>query len=177
MRWEEKVPNYKIYLTCFLQLEPATALHPLDPLQKAKGRLLVEKFGKMRAPYYGVLLAKGDNPEEVTKKRSEMFNEVKKTLDCMNMELKNNGSKFFSGDSVGMTDLMVWPWIERLPAYKVLMPGANLDIPVELNSLLAWIKNMWEEPAVKAYGLDGETHAKYYMQNSSDNCNYDMLLN
>eukprot|EP00091_Calanus_sinicus_P004131 TRINITY_DN14348_c0_g1_i1.p1 TRINITY_DN14348_c0_g1~~TRINITY_DN14348_c0_g1_i1.p1 ORF type:complete len:148 (-),score=51.06 TRINITY_DN14348_c0_g1_i1:278-721(-) len=62
------------------ELEPATALHPLDPLEKAMGRLLVEKFGKMRAPYYGVLMAKGDNAEEVTKKRLEMFTEVRKPL-------------------------------------------------------------------------------------------------
>eukprot|EP00092_Neocalanus_flemingeri_P089615 GFUD01113399.1.p1 GENE.GFUD01113399.1~~GFUD01113399.1.p1 ORF type:complete len:185 (+),score=49.36 GFUD01113399.1:32-556(+) len=159
------------------ELEPSTALHPKHPLEKAMGRLLVEKCGKMRTPYYGVLLAKGDNPEEVKMKRLEMFNEVKKTLELMENELKKKGTTFFSGGSVGMTDLMVWPWIERLTtAYRVLFPGENLDIPKEMISLLAWIKNMWEVPAIKAYGLKGDNHAKFYAQAASENCDYDMLL-
>ena len=36
------------------QLFPETRLHPADPLGKAQGRLLVEKFTKMIPKYYGV---------------------------------------------------------------------------------------------------------------------------
>merc|ERR1712215_21827 len=155
------------------ELDSSTALHPADPLDKAMGRLLVEKFGKMRAPYYGVLMAKGETSEEINEKRVELFKEVKKTLDCMDKELRMKGTKFFSGNTIGMTDLMVWPWIERLPCLKILF---NLEIPKEMTSLLAWIKNMWEMPAIKAYGLDGETHCKFYSQYASTDLDYDMLL-
>ena len=140
------------------------------------GRLLVEKVGKMIKPFYGVMMVKGDTTEEIKDKRMDMFNDLKKTLDCMDKELKKRGSKFFSGASVGMTDLMVWPWIERLPAYNVLYPGEKLEVPMEMTSLLAWIKNMWEVPAVKTYGLKGENHAKFYAQYFSENCDFDMLL-
>eukprot|EP00092_Neocalanus_flemingeri_P006886 GFUD01007433.1.p1 GENE.GFUD01007433.1~~GFUD01007433.1.p1 ORF type:complete len:256 (+),score=64.70 GFUD01007433.1:174-941(+) len=158
------------------ELYPSTALHPKDPLDKAMGRLLVEKFAKMIKPYYGVMTVKGETPEEAKANRLEKFDELKKTLDCMDKELKKKGTKFFSGGSFGMTDLMVWPWIERLPEYSALFPGEKLDIPKEMTSLLAWIRNMWEVPAVKAYGLNGETHAKFHSQYFSEHCDFDMLL-
>jgi len=162
------------------ELYPSTPLHSADPVEKAMGRLLVEKFGKMIKPYYGVMWAKGDTAEELKENRMTQFEEVKKTLDVMDKELKKKGTKFFSGDSVGMTDLMVWPWIERLDNYKFQLKeaGFSVDIPKELTSLLTWIKNMWKVPAIKAYGLNGEQHAKFYShaKASGENCDYDMLL-
>jgi hypothetical protein len=37
-------------------------LHPVDPAQKAKDRLVVEIFGKMMGPFYKAFMAK--TPEE-----------------------------------------------------------------------------------------------------------------
>jgi glutathione S-transferase len=157
-------------------MEPSTALHPKDPLEKAMGRLLVEKAGKMVRPFYGIMMAKGETTKEVKEKRKEIFNEMKKTLEYMDKELKKKGSKFFSGNCVGMTDLMVWPWIERLPVHNIMFPGEGMEFPSQLTSLQAWIKNMWEVPAIKAYGLDGAAHAKFYAQYFSEHCDFDMLL-
>ena len=145
-------------------------------MQKALGRLLVEKIGKMIKPYYGVMMAKADTVEETKQKRKETFEELKQTLEFMDKELKKRDTKFFSGSSVGMTDLMVWPWIERLPVHSIMFPGEGFGVPSELKALNGWIANMKEVPAVKAYMLEPMIHCKFYQQYFSDNCNFDFLL-
>ena len=139
------------------------------------GRLFVEKVAKMIGPFYGIMRATADTTEEVKTKRMELFKEMKKTLDFMDKELKSKGTKFFSGNEVGMYDLMVWPWMERLPVYNILYPGEGLEVPKEFGNLLVWIKDMWELPAVKAYGLKADIHAKFYVQYFSEHVDFDML--
>ena len=119
--------------------------------------------------------ATADTHEEAKEKRMEIFKEMKKTLEFMEIELRSKGTKFFSGKEVGMYDLMIWPWMERLPVYNILYPGEGLEVPKEFGNLLAWIKDMWELPAVKAYGLKGDIHAKFYVQYFSEHCDFDML--
>ena len=147
-------------------------------MKKALGRLFIEKAGKIAGPFYGVMRASADTTEEVKAKRKQIFNEMMAVLDFMDKELKSKGTKFFSGSKVGMYDLMVWPWIERLPVYNILYPGEGLEIPIEMSNLLAWIKNMWDLPAVKAYGLTEDTYARFYAQyfSFSQQCDFDMLL-
>jgi len=158
------------------ELYPETSLHPKDPLKKAKGRLLVEKFGKIRAPYYGILMAKKETPEETEAERNRLFGELKKTLVEMNIELSNSGNRFFCGSKAGMTDLMVWPWMERLEGMLTLAPSNERKIPSELTNLKAWIAAMREEDCVKQYGLSGTQHAQFYASSKNGEPTYDMLL-
>merc|ERR1711994_891709 len=51
------------------ELDPATSLHSKDPLDKALGRLFVEKVAKMIGPFYGIMRATADTTEEVKVKR------------------------------------------------------------------------------------------------------------
>ena len=46
--------HFEIQTCTMWQLYPETSLHPRDPLAKAQGRLLVERFTKMIPKYYGV---------------------------------------------------------------------------------------------------------------------------
>jgi len=158
------------------ELYPETCLHSKDPLEKAKGRLLVELFGKMRAPYYGILMAKKDTPEETEAERNRLFVEVKKTLVAMDSELSKTNHKFFSGSKAGMTDLMVWPWLERLEGMLTLVPCAERKIPGDLTHLLTWIAAMREEDCVKQYGLSPSQHADFYKSTATGEPSYDMLL-
>jgi hypothetical protein len=41
-----------------VQMFPTPRLHPADPAQKAKDRLVVEIFGKMMGPFYKSFMAK-----------------------------------------------------------------------------------------------------------------------
>jgi len=160
------------------ELDPSTPIHSKDPLEKALGRLFIDKAAKIAGPFYNIMRATAETREEVKAKRKEIFKDVKKTLEFMEIELRSKGTKFFSGNEVGMYDLMVWPWMERLPVYNILYPGEGLEVPCALKKLLAWIKDMWEIPAVKAYGLKEEVYAKFYTQyfSVSGQCDFDMLL-
>merc|ERR1712130_659359 len=71
------------------ELYPETQLHSSDPAEKAKGRLLVELYGKMRTPYYGILRAKS------AEERQTLFAEVLKTLELMDSELAKRKTTFF----------------------------------------------------------------------------------
>ena len=60
-----------------------------------------------------------------------------------------------------MTDLVVWPFIERLPVLDLAFPGEGLTIPDSLDKLVNWVKDMWEVPAIKEYGCSPEIHLQY----------------
>ena len=110
--------------------------------------------------------------------RKTLFQNILQKLQELEEELQKRESHFLGGNSVGMTDLMIWPWIERLPALDLGFPGEGLVIPDSLTSLSDWIKRMWQVSSVKCYGLDPKTHLKY--KQSVDPVtgipDYDMLL-
>jgi len=148
-------------------------LHPSDPAEKALGRLLVTSLTKMSAPYYQIMVGAA-NAED----RKTLFQNILQKLQELEEELQKKGSDFLGGTSVGMTDLMIWPWIERLPALDLGFPGEGLVIPDSLTSLCGWIKRMWQVSSVKQYGLDPKTHLKYKQSNDpvTGIPDYDMLI-
>jgi len=156
------------------ELFPSHPLHPTDPFEKAKGRLQVESFCKMNGPYYKMWYAAADSAEE----RSKQFSIIVSKLEEMDKELKRTKSKFFGGSSPGMTDLMVWPFMERMPVLDLFYPEEGLVIPARLENLVNWVKDMWEVPAIKQYGLEPEVHLKYRQSysNSTGVPDYDLLL-
>ncbi len=48
------------------------------------------------------------------------FSEVLKIFE---KELARRGTEFFGGNQPAMLDYMIWPWIERLPAFKIKLSG------------------------------------------------------
>lgn len=40
-------------------------------------------------------------------------------LSVFENELSRRGTTFFGGDQPAMLDYMIWPWIERFPAFKI----------------------------------------------------------
>ena len=84
-------------------------LHPKDPLEKAKGRLRVEKLSKMTSSYYKVLMSKS------SEERKEAWKTLMTKLEEIDSELKTLGTPFFGGMTPDMTDYMLWPWNERIP--------------------------------------------------------------
>ena len=155
-----------------IQQFPPHPLHPSDPLEKAIGRLQVESFSKLNGPYYKMFYGL-DSVEE----RGKHFSSIIAKLGEMDEELEKSGKKFFGGSSPGMTDLMVWPWIERIPVLDLVFPAEGLVIPGKLGKLVNWVKAMWEGVAVKQYGLSPEVHLQYRKSyDSSGVPDYDFLI-
>jgi len=162
------------------ELFPESSLHPENPLEKAKGRCLVQLFSKMNGPFYELLLSSdsGDDSDRETKRlRDELFKEIKDTLVAMDDELSKSGNRYFSGPKVGMTDLMVWPWMERMEALLSIYPSVDRKIPDTLTSLQSWMVCMRDENCIRQYGLTTAQHSKYFQAHKEGEVpNYDLLL-
>jgi len=162
------------------EMFPESSLHPVNPMEKAKGRCLVELFSKMNVPFYKLLLSSdsGDDDDKETKQlRDKLFKEIKKTLVSMDNELSKSGNRYLSGPCAGMTDLMVWPWMERMEALLSLYPSVDRKFPDELTSLQSWMVAMRDEDCVRQYGLTPAQHTKYFQAHKEGRLpNYDLLL-
>ena len=109
--------------------------------------------------------------------RRTQFPMILTRLKEMNEELKQSGNKFFGGSSPGMTDFMIWPWIERLPIFDLAFPGEGLVIPDSLVELLNWVKDMWEVPAIKQYGLSPQILLRYKQSSAATGVpDYDNII-
>ncbi|KAM8852555.1 glutathione S-transferase omega-1-like [Synchiropus picturatus] len=137
-------------------------LLPSCPLGKAKQKMLLERYSEIVTLFYKTAMGrkKGDDisemKEQVRNKLKEL-EEVKKT-------------DFFAGDTIGMIDYLIWPWLEREKAFE-LTPYLE-DTP----RLRKWIECMKKDPAVKEV-----MHPDGYLEgfvNSwlSGNANYDYGL-
>lgn len=93
---------------------PESRLHSDDPLQRARDKILVERFNAFIGPYYRILT------NHKTDGAPGAISELTTALDVFEDELKKRGTKFFGGDSKpGMLDYMIWPWCERTGKRKL----------------------------------------------------------
>eukprot|EP00088_Acartia_fossae_P002365 TRINITY_DN10954_c1_g1_i2.p1 TRINITY_DN10954_c1_g1~~TRINITY_DN10954_c1_g1_i2.p1 ORF type:complete len:273 (+),score=63.22 TRINITY_DN10954_c1_g1_i2:28-846(+) len=147
---------------------PGTSLHPTDPVQKAKDRVLLEIFDRIRKPFFKILWSKDEESSE----RLEAFKELNKKLKPIELEYKIRGTTFFGGQTPGMLDWLMWPWFERMPVlekYGLVQP----DLP----GLQPYIQAMWNTDPVKQYGLNTEEHFKFLDQFSHrKEIDYDFLI-
>lgn len=96
---DEKYPEYK--------------LHKTDPFEKAKDRLLVERFQAVSTALYRLLGVFGTFEGAVT--------DFVAALDLYEEELRTRGTPYFGGAKPGMTDYMIWPWCERSDGLSILL--------------------------------------------------------
>lgn len=100
-----------------------------------------------------------------------------KMLQEMEDQLARQGTRFLAGEKAGMTDLMVWPGVERFPCLALRHPGAGMELPAELTLLHGWVEAMWTVDSVKQYGLSPEVHSKFYAKYLGGGTpDYDILL-
>lgn len=86
---------------------PQNPLFPKDPLQKARDKILIERFNDFMGPYYRILM------NHKTDGAPGAITELTTVLDLFEKELKSRNTKFFGGSKPGMLDYMIWPWCER----------------------------------------------------------------
>eukprot|EP00088_Acartia_fossae_P030849 TRINITY_DN31833_c0_g1_i1.p1 TRINITY_DN31833_c0_g1~~TRINITY_DN31833_c0_g1_i1.p1 ORF type:complete len:253 (-),score=52.14 TRINITY_DN31833_c0_g1_i1:63-794(-) len=164
----EIIPESLIVSDYADELFPGPQQHPSDPTQKAKDRVLLEIFNRVIMSYYKLMLSKEEEAKETALK------DFCKNLDVITEDLKKRGSKFFCGETPGMLDWMVWPWIERFPVLEKL----GITMP-ENAALQQYMDNMWETDPVKEYGLKPEVHYEFLKQYTSgqEEIDYDFMLN
>ncbi|XP_013391046.1 pyrimidodiazepine synthase [Lingula anatina] len=119
---------------------PQNPLRSKDPYVRARQNIVTAGLGKFIGHSYK--LAREPTPEAKE--------EMNTYLDTYENLLEK---PFFSGDEVGLLDFHMWPWVERMLAYKEF---TGYEISQErFPKLNAWIARMWEVPAVKATAIPG----------------------
>lgn len=64
------------------------------------------------------------NPEGVTEDQEVAFHNALKFVE---EQFEGRGSRFLDGPKPGFADYMIWPWFERLEAFKEKIPAATID--------------------------------------------------
>lgn len=102
------------------------SLWPSDPVAKAQDRLWLDRFSSgMITAFFRFVLGTTDARPDLDAGLAEI-----------EAELVRRGTKLFSGSAYpGMLDYMIWPWIERLPALRLLSGDAKYEIPAALKPL------------------------------------------
>lgn len=150
------------------EMYPERPLYPKDPVKKAKDRLLIERFSKIISMLYQFYL------KPVLE--FSLFTPIMDEMEFFEKELAKRGTQFFSGDTPGMVDYMIWPWCERLEMVRVL-GGDQFRVPKErFRRMLAWSHAMLEDESVKKHLVSPEQHAKFLQSHLAGTPDYDNIL-
>ncbi|XP_060567773.1 pyrimidodiazepine synthase-like isoform X1 [Ruditapes philippinarum] len=124
---------------------PGEKLIPNDGRRAAKDKMLLEIWSKVVTQYYKLFYPSGETNEVVPNMLS--------ALDRIENELARRDTKFFGGDKPMMIDFNMWPHMERIVHFDVLVPGFTLDAS-RFKRLTSWIDEMNRVPAVKKTKLN-----------------------
>ena len=143
---------------------PTNRLLPLDPLARAKTRIVCGYISREIIPaFYGLLLKQDANTQE--KIKSALLQNLK-----MLMTYKQNSSPFFGGDKMGMADIMLIPFAARFP---VLSHYRGFEIPEEegYKDLQAWLKACKEQQSVIKTSCDIDKAIMVYQSYADGSAN------
>lgn len=148
---------------------PERKLHAAEPLQKARDRILIERFGTVTSALYPILVG-----TSVDLKSS--VRDVVNGLQLYEDELRKRGTKFFGGSTQpGMLDYMIWPWCERSDVIH-LIAGNKFELDNErFAKLIAWQAAMKLDATVKTSIISAEDHFKFLESRKTGPPNYDLL--
>ncbi|XP_061645000.1 glutathione S-transferase omega-1-like [Phyllopteryx taeniolatus] len=144
---------------------PRKKLLPDTPFGKAQHKMLMENFSKIPPLTFKIVMGrqKGDDVSGLHSEIKDKFNNLKE-------DLVKKKSKFFSGNTVGMSDFMMWPWFERLEVFGL---SNYFDDAPELKE---WMKRMSEDPVVKVSGHSVDTYRAFFQTFKDGKPNYDYGL-
>ncbi|XP_041968540.1 pyrimidodiazepine synthase-like [Aricia agestis] len=127
-------------------------LHSRDPFVKAQDRLLIERFN------------------ELIKGTLECFDtnfafggeQILQTVDILEKELASRGTNYFGGDTPGMLDYMIWPWVERLYLLRCINQAKFEQKRAVFPNFADWGDQMQLDPAVKKLSHAPMEYLEYY---------------
>jgi glutathione S-transferase len=124
------LPESAVIMEYLEERYPEPPLWPVDPAERAAGRLLVERFDELSRPYYA--LRRGEE-------------EARERLDAELARLDSllASRSFLTGREFGLADAAFLPWILRAET----MLGVDLD---GHPALAAWVESTRDRPSVAA---------------------------
>ncbi|XP_034831653.1 pyrimidodiazepine synthase-like [Maniola hyperantus] len=147
---------------------PEIPLQASNPLRRAQDKLLVEQFASAQSAYYTAAF----NSAALEPSMVENYH---KGLELLQKELETRGTKYLHGDEPGLIDYTLWPFLERFEALPLLGMAQFAIDKSKYELLVAYLEAMKNVPAVKAYALAPDTHAKFTESRVKGDANYNML--
>uniref|UniRef100_A0A1I8FC92 Glutathione transferase n=1 Tax=Macrostomum lignano TaxID=282301 RepID=A0A1I8FC92_9PLAT len=132
---------------------PEPPLYPGDARKRAAMRLAVGKMGDSVIPaFYRWAMRRGDEQKAEWESLLAGLTQLQAQL---------GDSNFFGDcDQVQMADLMIWPWIERLPVAAKML---GFQLPADrFDKLLGWTSRMEQQRAVKETRISDDVHAAFF---------------
>jgi glutathione S-transferase len=124
------LPESSVIMEYLEERYPEPPLWPADPAERARGRLLLERFHTLSRPYYA--LRRGD--EAAAAELHEQLGELDAVL---------ASRPYLTGREFGLADAAYLPWILRA--------RSSLGVDLEAHSeLLGWVSRASERPSVAA---------------------------
>jgi glutathione S-transferase len=148
---------------------PGTApLLPSDPFKRAAEKLFMTlSDNKISRPFYG--LYRATTPEKVQEEYAEWL----KSLQYFENQLTSLNEPFFGGAQVGMGDLHIWPFFERVPTVSELR-SVDLLPATSFPRLAAWVAAMENAEAVKKCKLSKDVHKRFVESYLAGQPDYDI---
>ena len=124
------LPESRVIMEYLEERFPDPPLWPVDPAERALGRVRLERFESFGREYYA--LRRGD--EAARPRLEQKLAELDRALEA---------TPYLSGREYGLADIGYVPWILRA--------RANLGVELEpFPALAAWLERLCERPAVAA---------------------------
>ncbi|PAA69248.1 hypothetical protein BOX15_Mlig026936g1, partial [Macrostomum lignano] len=145
---------------------PEPPLYPGDARKRAAMRLAVGKMGDSVIPaFYRWAMRRGDEQKAEWESLLAGLTQLQAQL---------GDSNFFGDcDQVQMADLMIWPWIERLPVAAKML---GFQLPADrFDKLLGWTSRMEQQRAVKETRISDGVHAAFFKAYWAKEVQYDGL--
>ncbi|KAL8561396.1 hypothetical protein ACOMHN_063323 [Nucella lapillus] len=145
-------------LICTEYLEeafPDPKLYSSDVYTRALERIYFNHWTKKGIPTFYGLLKAGTVEKELADKLDQNIAKMEEFLTTLK-------KPYYSGDKVGFSDYMIWPWFERMymmeqiTGYK--MSGKRFP------KVIAWVDRMWKEPVVQECKIDPQLFITHYTQ-------------
>jgi glutathione S-transferase len=109
---------------------PEPPLWPDDPVERAHGRLLVERFDSLSRPYYALRRGEDDARNRLDEQLAQLDDRL-------------GERPFLTGQEFGLADVAYLPWILRAESSL----GVDLDAHP---ALVEWVERCTERPSVSA---------------------------
>lgn len=136
------------------EVYPEIPLISKDPIKKAYEKIIIEASEPIFVMYFKVMRA----PDTIN---DETLMSYHKALTFFEEQLRNRGTRFLGGEKPGFADYMIWPWFERIQSMndeKLKIKSAKFDL------LVAYIENMYKDPAVSQYLLPKDVMDKFHAE-------------
>ena len=131
-------------------VSPDKLLLPEEPWERARQRVLIHRVDSRFVPAgFKWLCYGGDDNERAWRKELQFWNQA----------LVEGGGPFFGGEEMGLADVTLAPFAERLEAAlgahrQQSMRAACID--AELSGLVRWLESLWESPAFAVTRCESE---------------------